>query len=96
MYNLGSYSQVCIINMFKCNRDHPEPSVTLLYDLSLESTALKLVFLFFFFSLNTERNEIGSQTWIFKSVGTVIAYWPSLEHLGAIADVLCGPFLLFT
>lgn len=59
MYNLGSYSQVCIINKLKCNRDHPEPSVTLLYDLSLESTASKPVFLFFFFfSLKNEINEI--------------------------------------
>lgn len=49
MYNLGSYSQVCVINMFKSNKDHPEPNVNLLYDLSLESAALKLVFILFFF-----------------------------------------------
>lgn len=44
MYNLGSYGQVCIINIFKYNKDHPEPNMNLLYDLSLESAALKLVF----------------------------------------------------
>lgn len=55
MYNLGSYGQVCIINMFKCNKDHPEPNMNLLYELSLESAALKLVFSFFFF-FNTDRN----------------------------------------
>lgn len=47
--------------MFKPNRDHPEPNVNLLYELSLESAALKLVFLsffffFLFFSFNTDRN----------------------------------------
>lgn len=57
MYNLGSYGQVCIINMFKCNKDHPEPNMNLLYELSLESAALKLVFSFFFFlNFNTDRN----------------------------------------
>lgn len=57
MYNLGSYGQVCIINMFKCNKDHPEPNMNLLYELSLESAALKLVFsFFFFFNFNTDRN----------------------------------------
>lgn len=55
MYNLGSYGQVCIINMFKCNKDHPEPNMNLLYELSLESAALKLVFSFFF-NFNTDRN----------------------------------------
>lgn len=48
MYNLGSYGQVCIINMLKCNKDQQEPNMNLLYDLSLESAALKLVFSFFF------------------------------------------------
>lgn len=48
MYNLGSYSRVYIINILKCNKDHPVPNVNLLYDLSLESAALKLVFLFSF------------------------------------------------
>lgn len=51
MYNLGPYSQVYIINILKCNKDHPVPNVNLLYDLSLESAALKLVFLFSFFPL---------------------------------------------
>lgn len=42
MYNLDSYDQVCINNMMSiCNIGHPEPTVTLLYDLSVESTALK-------------------------------------------------------
>lgn len=44
MYNLGLYGQVCIINMFRCNKDHLEPNINLLYDLSLESATLKLVF----------------------------------------------------
>lgn len=48
MYNLGSYGQVCIINMLKCNKDQQEPNMNLLYDLSLESAALKLVFSFSF------------------------------------------------
>lgn len=55
MYNLGLYGQVCIINMFKCNKDHPEPNMSLLYDLSLESAALKLG-VFFSFNFNTDRN----------------------------------------
>lgn len=98
MYNLGSYGQVCIINMFKCNKDHPEPNMNLLYELSLESAALKLVFSFFFFFLILILIEMvrESQTWILKTVKTVVAYRASLEHLGASVDVLCGPFLLFT
>lgn len=95
MYNLGSYGQVCIINMFKCNKDHPEPNMNLLYELSLESAALKLVFSFFFFLILIEMVR-ESQTWILKTVKTVVAYRASLEHLGASVDVLCGPFLLFT
>lgn len=47
MYNLDSYGQVCINNMFICNIGHLEPTVTLLYDLSLESTALKQLSPFF-------------------------------------------------
>lgn len=85
--------------MFKSNRDHPEPNVNLLYELSLESAALKLVFLFFFFFfflLILIEMVRESRTWIFKTVKTVVAYWPLLEHLEAIVDVLCGPFLLFT
>lgn len=56
MYNLGSYGQVCI-NMFRCNKDHPDPNTNLVYDLSLESATLKLVFSFFFLKkINTDRN----------------------------------------
>lgn len=95
MYNLSSYGQVCIINIFKYNKDHPEPNMNLLYDLSLESAALKLVF-----SLKKKIILIEmvreSQLWILNTVKTVVAYRASLEHLGAIVDVLCGPFLLFT
>lgn len=55
MYNLGSYGQVCIINMLKCSKDHQEPNMNLLYDLSLESAALKLVFSFFLKKINADR-----------------------------------------
>lgn len=36
-----------------------------------------------------------SQIWILNTVKTVVAYRASLEYLGAIVDVLCGPFLFF-